>query len=133
MLAGTNSHGFDMDTLDALVSIAVDLTVTLSAKDRYQRQGNQILGGSAVMEHLRREIDLVASSDFTVLVLGETGVGKELVVRAIHKASDRRQSPPALPELRGLAGDVGRKSALRPRQGGFHRRRPGSCRKIRAG
>jgi anaerobic nitric oxide reductase transcription regulator len=45
------------------------------------------------MEHLRREIDLVAGSDFTVLVLGETGVGKELVVRAIHKASDRRESP----------------------------------------
>lgn len=57
------------------------------------RQGTQILGGSAVMEHLRQEIDLVARSDFTVLVLGETGVGKELVVRAIHKVSERREGP----------------------------------------
>lgn len=62
-------------------------------RDIHLRQGNQILGGSAVMEHLRREIDLVANSDFTVLVLGETGVGKELVVRAIHKASGRRENP----------------------------------------
>ncbi len=45
------------------------------------------------MEHLRREIELVARSDFTVLVLGETGVGKELVVRAIHAASGRRDGP----------------------------------------
>lgn len=61
--------------------------------DMHLRQGSQILGGSAVMEHLRREIDLVGQSDFTVLVLGETGVGKELVVRAIHKASQRREAP----------------------------------------
>jgi anaerobic nitric oxide reductase transcription regulator len=57
------------------------------------------------MEHLRREIDLVAASDFTVMVLGETGVGKELVVRAIHAASARRDGPmlylncAALPEM----------------------------------
>jgi anaerobic nitric oxide reductase transcription regulator len=62
-------------------------------QDIHMRQGSQILGGSAVMAHLRREIDLVAHSDFTVLVLGETGVGKELVVRAIHKASERRDGP----------------------------------------
>ncbi len=57
------------------------------------RQGSQMLGSSPVMAHLRREIDLVARSDFTVLVLGETGVGKELVVRAIHGASHRQDAP----------------------------------------
>jgi len=62
-------------------------------QDIHMRQGTQILGGSPLMEHLRREIDLVARSDFTVLVLGETGVGKELVVRAIHKASEHRDGP----------------------------------------
>lgn len=61
--------------------------------DIHLRQGTQILGDSSVMVHLRREIDLVARSDFTVLVLGETGVGKELVARAIHAASDRRDDP----------------------------------------
>jgi anaerobic nitric oxide reductase transcription regulator len=62
-------------------------------QDIHLRQGSQILGGSSVMEHLRREIDLVARSDFTVLVMGETGVGKELVVRAIHAASNRKEAP----------------------------------------
>jgi anaerobic nitric oxide reductase transcription regulator len=62
-------------------------------RDIHQRQGTQILGESPLIVHLRREIELVAHSDFTVLVTGETGVGKELVVRAIHQASARREAP----------------------------------------
>ena len=62
-------------------------------RDIRMRQGTDIIGGSPLIEHLRREIELVARSDFTVLVLGETGVGKELVVRAIHAASERRDDP----------------------------------------
>jgi anaerobic nitric oxide reductase transcription regulator len=58
-------------------------------QDIHRRQGSQIIGSSRIMEHLRREIEIVAASDFTVMVLGETGVGKELVVRAIHAASSR--------------------------------------------
>ena len=53
----------------------------------------QIIGSSPAMVRLRREIELVARSDFTVLVLGETGVGKELVVRAIHAESNRKDGP----------------------------------------
>ncbi len=62
-------------------------------QDIHRRQGSQIIGSSRIMEHLRREIDLVAASDFTVMVLGETGVGKELVVRAIYAASARSDGP----------------------------------------
>lgn len=62
-------------------------------RDIQQRQGTQLIGCSAPIEHLRREIELVAQSDFTVLILGETGVGKELVARAIHSASPRRGRP----------------------------------------
>ncbi len=54
------------------------------------QRGWEIIGRSAVIEKLRREIELVAKSDFTILVLGETGVGKELVTRAIHRHSYRR-------------------------------------------
>ncbi|MGD2100052.1 MAG: nitric oxide reductase transcriptional regulator NorR [Desulfobacterales bacterium] len=68
--------------------IASDLMQDIS-----KRQGSQIIGSSPIMEHLRREIELVAASDFNVMVLGETGVGKELVVRAIHAASARRDGP----------------------------------------
>ncbi|MEJ2166870.1 MAG: nitric oxide reductase transcriptional regulator NorR [Desulfobacterales bacterium] len=62
-------------------------------RDIQIRQGTQIIGGSRIIAHLRREITLVAHSDFTVLVLGETGVGKELVVRAIHSGSGRSEMP----------------------------------------
>jgi anaerobic nitric oxide reductase transcription regulator len=62
-------------------------------QDIQRRQGSQIIGSSHMIAHLRQEIDLVSRSDFTVLVLGETGVGKELVVRAIHSASGRREMP----------------------------------------
>jgi anaerobic nitric oxide reductase transcription regulator len=62
-------------------------------QDIHMRQGSRILGGSSVITHLRREIELVARSDFTVLVMGGTGVGKELVVRAIHASSIRKDAP----------------------------------------
>ena len=55
--------------------------------------GAQMLGTSAAIERVRREIDAVAATDFPVLVLGETGVGKELAARAIHAGSARREAP----------------------------------------
>jgi anaerobic nitric oxide reductase transcription regulator len=56
----------------------------------HRARPGELIGSSPAMQHLRREIGLVAPSDFIVLVTGETGVGKELVVRAIHAASGRR-------------------------------------------
>ncbi len=53
------------------------------------RRGTEILGQSEAIKKLRKEIELVARSDFTILILGETGVGKELVARAIHRQSRR--------------------------------------------
>jgi len=53
----------------------------------------QMLGVSAAIERVRQEIDAVAGTDFPVLVLGETGVGKELAARAIHAGSPRRDAP----------------------------------------
>ena len=53
----------------------------------------ELLGRSAAMARLREEIDTVAGSDLTVLILGETGVGKELVAERLHARSMRRDRP----------------------------------------
>ena len=62
-------------------------------RDASRRSGGQLLGTSPAIEKVRREIGLVASSDLAVLVTGETGVGKELVARAVHAASRRHDEP----------------------------------------
>jgi formate hydrogenlyase transcriptional activator len=48
-----------------------------------------IVGSSEALRKVLRHVDKVAASDSTVLVLGETGTGKELIARAIHKRSKR--------------------------------------------
>lgn len=62
-------------------------------QDYLQQRGGLLIGESEVMSNLRREIELVASSDFPILVTGETGVGKELVVRTLHAQSPRGDRP----------------------------------------
>jgi two-component system response regulator HydG len=52
-----------------------------------------IIGSSPGVENVRRMILRVADADATVLIRGETGTGKELVARAIHEASSRREHP----------------------------------------
>lgn len=65
----------------------------------------QMIGTSEVFKQLLGEIDLVAPSELTVLITGETGVGKELVARRLHNQSLRVDKPmisvncAALPEL----------------------------------
>src|SRR5580700_5875281 len=49
-----------------------------------------IVGQSAVLRNVLRLVDTVATGNSTVLLLGETGTGKELVARAIHNRSRRR-------------------------------------------
>jgi anaerobic nitric oxide reductase transcription regulator len=53
----------------------------------------EMIGESAAMKQLHREAETVAASDLTVLILGETGVGKELIARLIHHHSHRAAEP----------------------------------------
>jgi formate hydrogenlyase transcriptional activator len=53
----------------------------------------EIVGRSAALKRVLGQIETVAPTDATVLILGETGTGKELVARAIHRMSPRRNLP----------------------------------------
>jgi DNA-binding NtrC family response regulator len=53
----------------------------------------EIVGHSAGIQKVREQIARVAATDATVLITGETGTGKELVARAIHKSSSRAAKP----------------------------------------
>ena len=58
-----------------------------------QQDFEEIVGSSAALRRVQRQIEVVAPTDATVLILGETGTGKELVARAIHRMSPRKQLP----------------------------------------
>lgn len=73
---------------------------SLSAEAEYLREEvkglcnfDEIIGRSKPMLQVLHDISQVADTDATVLILGETGTGKELVARAIHAASRRREKP----------------------------------------
>ncbi|HEY1658892.1 MAG TPA: PAS domain S-box protein [Candidatus Sulfotelmatobacter sp.] len=52
----------------------------------------KIIGQSEALAEVMRKVDKVAPSDATVLLLGETGTGKELVARALHQRSNRKNA-----------------------------------------
>ncbi|MGE5654908.1 MAG: sigma-54 dependent transcriptional regulator, partial [Bacillota bacterium] len=54
---------------------------------------DRLVGGSEPMRELYHVIERVADTDASILILGETGTGKELVAGAIHQASRRHQGP----------------------------------------
>ncbi len=58
-----------------------------------QNNLEEMIGESAPIKRVTAQIDLVAPTDATVLILGETGTGKELVARAVHRMSPRRNFP----------------------------------------
>jgi len=101
----------ELDALQAFASLAAATVnvaqrierLALRAEDEHQRaevyrqasgqQARELIGQSKPHKRLLEEIRLVGSSDLTVLITGETGVGKELVAQAIHQASQRADKP----------------------------------------
>ena len=86
----------DLESLLRRVAEKRELTNKCRAmKQRLERiEGSpDLIGQSPAMEQVRRLIAKVATTDSTVLILGETGTGKELVARAVHQQSGRAEMP----------------------------------------
>src|SRR5881397_1828778 len=63
----------------------------LEEEIRSEMDFEQIVGSSAALKHVLQLVETVAPNDSTVLLLGETGTGKELIARAIHGRSRRKE------------------------------------------
>ncbi|HSX69827.1 MAG TPA: sigma 54-interacting transcriptional regulator, partial [Pseudomonas sp.] len=102
----------DLDNLEAFARLAAasvkanDRLLSLTQRAEAERQlaarfrevagqaaAAELIGQGTAHKRLMAEIDTVAGSDLTVLIAGETGVGKELVAQAIHARSARARRP----------------------------------------
>jgi formate hydrogenlyase transcriptional activator len=112
MLASTRADAFKTDDLTLLNQVAALLAIALEnsrtaseikqlrnkleqekqyleGEARPQLHFEEIIGDAPVLKEILAEVGIVAPSDATVLILGETGTGKGLVARAIHNISRR--------------------------------------------
>src|SRR5213595_1377994 len=93
-------EGLGEIALDAAIKSAIEKTRLVSEITELRRQLSDdqdraflFWGDSPDMKTIAQVIEQVADSDVTVLIRGESGVGKELVARAIHQRSTRRNRP----------------------------------------
>lgn len=130
---------FDLDSM--LLRVAehrtlVHKTIALEKSLKALQGSSELVGDAPAMQRVKRLIDKIAPTDSSVLILGETGTGKELVARRIHELSQRASMPfvavncGALPEQlveseffghrKGAftGADVGRKGLLEVADGG---------------
>src|SRR5262249_21135404 len=62
----------------------------LEEEARTQHNFGEVVGQSAALRRVLKQVETVAPTDSTVLVRGETGTGKELIARALHELSPRK-------------------------------------------
>jgi len=96
--------GLDCNSSSETISVSL-ITFVTDLRERNRQESieeepaevkgvfEEIIGTSAVMKRVLGQVEVVAPTDATVLVLGETGTGKELIARAIHRISPRRNLP----------------------------------------
>jgi DNA-binding NtrC family response regulator len=91
---------FNMDSLE--ISLTKILRQHEILKENIELKGqiqqhtdglDQLVGSHPKMQRLYEQILTASETDLTVLILGETGTGKELIARSIHSRSDRRSKP----------------------------------------
>ena len=81
-------------------------TAYLQAEIKLEHNFESIVGNSAALKYVLYKVEQVAAEDTTVLVLGETGTGKELIARAVHNNSPRRVHPLVKVNCAALPADL---------------------------
>jgi len=89
---------FDADVLVPSVRRAAERQELRARIEELKQQGESAslaerMGSSRIIQRMIQQVAQVAPSSFTVLIQGETGTGKEMVARAIHQQSPRRDGP----------------------------------------
>jgi anaerobic nitric oxide reductase transcription regulator len=90
--AATLNTAFLLEQLESRADHSQRVVAELT-EEAWKRDGGELIGDSPIMSQLKQELDIVASSDFNILIYGETGVGKELVARTLHQKSMRQHGP----------------------------------------
>jgi len=77
--------------IDALKNKLQEEKLYLQEEIRTEHNFEEIVGTSATLKRALQDVETVAPTDSTVLIFGETGTGKELIARALHNLSGRRE------------------------------------------
>jgi formate hydrogenlyase transcriptional activator len=114
-LGSTTDHAFAQQDISFLKQVATQVAMALDNARAYREieehtdklkkeklylqdeirsvlNFEEIVGESPALKHVLTQVNTVAPLDATVLILGETGTGKELIARAIHRMSSRKDS-----------------------------------------
>ena len=98
------THLFEHESLEiltifaALTSLIVQNAFLLNqldikSSDKFNMKYGSIIGSSSKMKEVYNKIDKVAPTDISVLITGQTGTGKELIAKEVHRHSDRADKP----------------------------------------
>jgi len=96
VMAACDALGVALENLSARAALSTKLANTADENERLRRRLGEdapMVVASPALQAIVGQVRRVAGTKATVLIRGESGVGKELVARAIHEASDRRGGP----------------------------------------
>lgn len=128
---------FDLEELYSIMRTALEEKEPPPVKkSRPQEPAPLIIGNSPAMREVFKLIGRISTSDVTVLITGETGTGKELVARAIHTFSSRKEGPFVAVNTAAIPEELLEAELFGYEKGAFtgaHRDMPGKFREAHGG
>jgi len=127
---------FDLEELYALIRRALEEKGSLPRKSASGEPPPLLIGNSPAMREVFKLIGRISASDVTVLITGETGTGKELVARAIHAFSPRKDGPFVAVNTAAIPEELLEAELFGYEKGAFtgaHRDMPGKFREAHGG